>query len=76
VGQLQRLAGANVAGQVNSPQILNRSMKERPKAKAQTTFGKHRFMLQAKIHGATLTGIELHYEGSIAVDRLNRPSSK
>lgn len=30
---------------------------------------KQRFMLQAKIHGATLTGAELHYEGSIAVDR-------
>lgn len=26
-------------------------------------------MLHAKIHGATLTGTELHYEGSVAVDR-------
>jgi aspartate 1-decarboxylase len=26
-------------------------------------------MLNSKIHGATLTGTELHYEGSIAVDQ-------
>jgi aspartate 1-decarboxylase len=29
-----------------------------------------RMMLKSKIHGATLTGTELHYEGSIAIDRL------
>jgi aspartate 1-decarboxylase len=29
-----------------------------------------RLMLKAKIHRATLTATELHYEGSIAVDRL------
>ena len=28
-----------------------------------------RVMLKAKIHGATLTGTELHYEGSVAIDR-------
>lgn len=28
-----------------------------------------RCMLHSKIHGATLTGADLHYEGSIAVDR-------
>jgi aspartate 1-decarboxylase len=28
-----------------------------------------RFMLRAKIHRATLTGTELDYEGSIAIDR-------
>ncbi len=28
-----------------------------------------RFMLKAKIHRATLTGTELDYEGSIAIDR-------
>jgi aspartate 1-decarboxylase len=28
-----------------------------------------RLMLRAKIHGATLTGTELDYEGSIAIDR-------
>ena len=28
-----------------------------------------RFMLKSKIHRATLTGTELHYEGSIAIDR-------
>lgn len=28
-----------------------------------------RTMLKSKIHRATLTGTELHYEGSIAVDR-------
>jgi len=28
-----------------------------------------RFMLKSKIHRATLTGTELHYEGSITVDR-------
>jgi aspartate 1-decarboxylase len=28
-----------------------------------------RFMLRSKIHRATLTGTELHYEGSIAIDR-------
>jgi aspartate 1-decarboxylase len=28
-----------------------------------------RFMLRSKIHGATLTGAELDYEGSIAIDR-------
>lgn len=28
-----------------------------------------RFMLKSKIHRATLTGTELEYEGSIAVDR-------
>lgn len=29
-----------------------------------------RFMLKSKIHRATLTGTDLNYEGSIAVDRL------
>lgn len=29
-----------------------------------------RFMLKSKIHRATLTATELHYEGSIAIDRL------
>ncbi|MDX9794260.1 MAG: aspartate 1-decarboxylase [Kiritimatiellia bacterium] len=29
-----------------------------------------RVMLKAKIHRATLTATELHYEGSIALDRL------
>ena len=29
-----------------------------------------RLMLKAKIHRATLTATELHYEGSVAVDRL------
>jgi aspartate 1-decarboxylase len=29
-----------------------------------------RFMLKSKIHRATLTATELHYEGSIAVDKL------
>jgi len=29
-----------------------------------------RFMLKGKIHRATLTATELHYEGSIALDRL------
>lgn len=29
-----------------------------------------RFMLRSKIHRATLTGTDLHYEGSIAIDRL------
>jgi len=29
-----------------------------------------RVMLKAKIHRATLTATELHYEGSVAVDRL------
>ena len=29
-----------------------------------------RFMLRSKIHRATLTGADLDYEGSIAVDRL------
>ena len=28
-----------------------------------------RFMLKAKIHRATITGSELHYEGSLTVDR-------
>lgn len=28
-----------------------------------------RFMLRAKIHRATLTGADLNYEGSIAIDR-------
>lgn len=28
-----------------------------------------RIMLKSKIHGATLTGTELHYEGSLAIDR-------
>jgi aspartate 1-decarboxylase len=28
-----------------------------------------RFMLRSKIHRATLTGTDLHYEGSIAIDR-------
>ena len=28
-----------------------------------------RFMLRSKIHRATLTGTELDYEGSIAIDR-------
>ncbi len=28
-----------------------------------------RFMLKSKIHRATLTGIELHYEGSVTVDQ-------
>jgi aspartate 1-decarboxylase len=28
-----------------------------------------RFMLRSKIHAATLTGTELDYEGSIAIDR-------
>ncbi len=28
-----------------------------------------RFMLKSKIHRATLTGTELHYEGSVAIDR-------
>jgi aspartate 1-decarboxylase len=27
-----------------------------------------RFMLKSKLHRATLTGTELHYEGSIAID--------
>ena len=31
--------------------------------------GVQRFMLKAKIHRATLTGTELDYEGSIAIDR-------
>jgi len=39
------------------------------KVVAQAATQKQRFMLQAKIHGATLTGTELHYEGSVAVDR-------
>lgn len=30
----------------------------------------HRLMLKSKIHRATLTATELHYEGSIAVDSL------
>jgi aspartate 1-decarboxylase len=29
----------------------------------------HRVMLKSKIHRATLTGTELHYEGSITVDQ-------
>lgn len=29
----------------------------------------HRFMLKSKIHRATLTGTDLHYEGSITVDQ-------
>ena len=29
-----------------------------------------RFMLRSKIHRATLTGTEVDYEGSIAIDRL------
>jgi len=29
----------------------------------------HRIMLKSKIHRATLTGKELNYEGSIAIDR-------
>ena len=29
-----------------------------------------RFMLRSKIHRATLTGADLDYEGSIAIDRL------
>ena len=29
-----------------------------------------RFMLRSKIHRATLTGTDLDYEGSIAIDRL------
>ncbi len=29
-----------------------------------------RFMLKSKIHRATLTGADLDYEGSIAIDRL------
>jgi aspartate 1-decarboxylase len=29
-----------------------------------------RFMLRTKIHRATLTGTELDYEGSIAIDRM------
>lgn len=28
-----------------------------------------RYMLKSKIHRATLTGTELHYEGSIAIDQ-------
>ena len=28
-----------------------------------------RFMLKSKIHRATLTGTELHYEGSITIDK-------
>lgn len=28
-----------------------------------------RFMLRSKIHRATVTGADLHYEGSIAIDR-------
>jgi aspartate 1-decarboxylase len=36
---------------------------------APATTLKQRFMLHSKIHGATLTGTELHYEGSVAVDR-------
>ncbi|MDM8007915.1 MAG: aspartate 1-decarboxylase [Phycisphaerae bacterium] len=28
-----------------------------------------RFMLKSKIHRATLTGTDLHYEGSIAIDQ-------
>ena len=28
-----------------------------------------RFMLRSKIHGATLTGTELDYEGSVTIDR-------
>ncbi len=28
-----------------------------------------RIMLKSKIHGAKLTGTELHYEGSLAIDR-------
>ena len=28
-----------------------------------------RFMLKSKIHGATLTGTELDYEGSITIDQ-------
>ena len=28
-----------------------------------------RFMLKSKIHRATLTGADLHYEGSIAIDK-------
>ena len=29
----------------------------------------HRTMLKSKIHRATLTGTELHYEGSVTVDQ-------
>ena len=29
-----------------------------------------RFMLRSKIHRATLTGTDIEYEGSIAIDRL------
>jgi aspartate 1-decarboxylase len=29
----------------------------------------HRFMLKSKIHRATLTGTDMHYEGSITVDQ-------
>ena len=29
-----------------------------------------RFMLKSKIHRATVTATELHYEGSIAIDKL------
>ena len=29
-----------------------------------------RFMLKSKIHGATLTGTELNYKGSITIDRI------
>jgi aspartate 1-decarboxylase len=32
-------------------------------------FGVQRFMLRSKIHRATLTGTDLDYEGSIAIDR-------
>jgi len=44
-------------------------MKQTMKVKAQAATQKQRFMLHSKIHGATLTGTELHYEGSVAVDR-------
>jgi len=39
------------------------------KVKSQAAAQRQRFMLHSKIHGATLTGTELNYEGSVAVDR-------
>ncbi len=45
---------------------MNRTSTGKARAASQTL----RAMLHSKIHGATLTGTELHYEGSVAVDRL------
>jgi aspartate 1-decarboxylase len=39
------------------------------KRKAPAAAHQQRFMLHSKIRGAMLTGTELHYEGSVAVDR-------